>query len=93
MIDLRSDTITRPSREMLEAMMQAETGDDVFSEDPTVNKLQEMCAELAAKESSLFVTSGVMGNQLAIKSHTEPGMKLLLKPNHMSSIMKQPLPP
>ncbi len=79
MIDLRSDTITRPSREMLEAMMQAETGDDVFSEDPTVNKLQEMCAELSGKESSLFVTSGVMGNQLAIKSHTEPGDEVIVE--------------
>ncbi len=79
MIDLRSDTITRPSREMLEAMMHAETGDDVFSEDPTVNKLQEMCAELSGKESSLFVTSGVMGNQLAIKSHTEPGDEVIVE--------------
>jgi threonine aldolase len=79
MIDLRSDTITRPSREMLEAMMTAETGDDVFSEDPTVNKLQEMCAELSGKESSLFVTSGVMGNQLAIKSHTEPGDEVIVE--------------
>ncbi len=79
MIDLRSDTGTRPSREMLEAMVSAETGDDVFGEDPTVNRLQELCAGLSGKEASLFVTSGVLGNQLAIKSHTDPGDEVIVE--------------
>ncbi len=64
---------------MLEAMIRAETGDDVFGEDPTVNKLQDMCAGLSGKEASLFVTSGVLGNQLAIKSHTDPGDEVIVE--------------
>ncbi len=71
-IDLRSDTVTKPSREMREFMMTAEVGDDVFGEDPTVNKLQEKVAELLGKEAALFVPSGTMGNQLCIKAHTQP---------------------
>ena len=69
-IDLRSDTVTKPSPEMRKFMMEAEVGDDVFGEDPTVNKLQEMVAEILGKEAALFVPSGVMGNQTAIKAHT-----------------------
>lgn len=72
MIDLRSDTVTKPSKEMREAMASAEVGDDVYGEDPTVNKLQEKIAELLGKEAALFVPSGTMGNQLCIKSHTQP---------------------
>lgn len=72
MIDLRSDTITKPSKEMREAMASAEVGDDVYGEDPTVNKLQEKIAELLGKKAALFVPSGTMGNQLCIKSHTQP---------------------
>lgn len=72
MIDLRSDTVTKPSKEMREAMATAEVGDDVYGEDPTVNKLQEKIAELLGKEAALFVPSGTMGNQLCIKSHTQP---------------------
>lgn len=72
MIDLRSDTVTKPSKEMIEAMASAEVGDDVYGEDPTVNKLQEKIAELLGKEAALFVPSGTMGNQLCIKSHTQP---------------------
>lgn len=72
MIDLRSDTVTKPSKEMREAMASAEVGDDVYGEDPTVNKLQEKIAELLCKEAALFVPSGTMGNQLCIKSHTQP---------------------
>lgn len=79
MIDIRSDTVTKPSREMLEAMISAETGDDVFAEDVTVNKLQERCAKLTGKEAALFVTSGVLGNQLAIKSHTIPGDEVIVE--------------
>lgn len=76
-IDLRSDTVTRPSKGMMDAIMYAELGDDVFGEDPTVNKLQEKCAELSGKEKALFVTSGCLGNQLAVKSHTNPGDEVI----------------
>lgn len=77
MIDLRSDTVTKPSKEMLEAMVNAEVGDDVYSEDPTVNKLQERCAELTGMDRALFVTSGCLGNQLALKTHTNPGDEII----------------
>ncbi|MBI3195434.1 MAG: low specificity L-threonine aldolase, partial [Ignavibacteriae bacterium] len=77
-IDLRSDTVTKPSQGMLEAMMKAEVGDDVFGEDPTVNKLQERVAGMFGKEAALFVPSGVMGNQVSIKVHTQPGDEILL---------------
>jgi len=76
-IDLRSDTVTKPSKAMLDAIMNAKVGDDVFGEDETVNKLQKRCAELTGKESALFVPSGSMGNQLAIKSHTNPGDEVI----------------
>lgn len=78
-IDIRSDTVTRPSKEMLEAMLSAKTGDDVFGEDETVNLLQKKCAELSGKEDSLFVPTGVMGNQLAIKCHTIPGDEVIVE--------------
>jgi threonine aldolase len=71
-IDLRSDTVTRPSEAMRKAMYEAEVGDDVFGEDPTVNALQEYAAELTGKEAALFVSSGVMGNQLCLHIHTHP---------------------
>lgn len=73
MIDLRSDTVTRPDAAMRAAMAAAEVGDDVFGEDPTVNRLQDMVAERLGKEAALFVPSGTMSNQLAIRIHTEPG--------------------
>jgi threonine aldolase len=76
-IDLRSDTVTKPSKEMREFMMSAEVGDDVFGEDPTVNKLQEKVAELLGKEAALYIPSGTMGNQLCIKSHTQPWDELI----------------
>jgi threonine aldolase len=76
-IDLRSDTVTKPSAAMREAMANAEVGDDVFGEDPTVLKLQEKVAALLGKEKALYVSSGVMSNQLAIKSHTEPGDEII----------------
>lgn len=79
MIDLRSDTVTRPSKNMLDAMMSAEVGDDVFGEDPTVNRLQEMCAELTGKEAALFTPTGVMANQLAIKGHIQPGDEVIVE--------------
>jgi threonine aldolase len=76
-IDLRSDTVTRPSDEMRRAMYEAEVGDDVFREDPTVNKLQEYAAGLLGKESALFVSSGVMGNQICLNVLTNPGDEVI----------------
>ncbi|MFA5011101.1 MAG: low-specificity L-threonine aldolase [Ignavibacteria bacterium] len=76
-IDLRSDTVTKPSKKMREAIFNAEVGDDVFGEDPTVIKLQEKCADISGKESALFVTTGCLGNQLAIKSHTKQGDEVI----------------
>ncbi len=72
MINLISDTVTKPSREMLEYMMSAELGDDVFKEDPTVNALQDKVAQMFGMEASLFCPSGTMTNQIAIKVHTKP---------------------
>ncbi len=77
MIDLRSDTVTRPSEAMRKAMYNAEVGDDVFKEDPTVNKLEEYAAELLGKEAALFVSSGVMGNQLCLNVLTKPGDEVI----------------
>ena len=77
MIDLRSDTVTKPSEQMRKAMYQAEVGDDVYKEDPTINKLEEYTAELLGKEAALFVTSGVMGNQICLNVHTQPGDEVI----------------
>jgi threonine aldolase len=76
-IDLRSDTVTKPSPAMRRAMYEAEVGDDVYREDPTVNRLQERAAEIFAREAALFVASGTMGNQAAIKAHTRPGQEVI----------------
>jgi threonine aldolase len=78
-IDLRSDTVTRPTPAMRKAMAEAEVGDDVFGEDPTVNILQEKVANLLGKEAALFVPSGTMANQLSIKSHTQPGDEVIIE--------------
>lgn len=78
-IDLRSDTVTKPSAGMLKAMMKAKVGDDVFGEDPAINELQEKCAKLTGKEKALFVPTGVMGNQLAIKAHTLQGDEVIVE--------------
>lgn len=78
-IDLRSDTVTKPSPAMREAMAKAEVGDDVFGEDPTVNKLQTLVADLLGKEAALFVPSGSMGNQICIKVHTQPGDEVIVE--------------
>jgi threonine aldolase len=72
-LDLRSDTVTRPTPAMREAMARAEVGDDVYGEDPTVNRLQAECARRTGKEAALFVPSGTMGNQLAVRLHTRHG--------------------
>lgn len=76
-IDLRSDTVTRPSQEMRKAMFEAEVGDDVFKEDPTVNKLEKYAAELLGKEAALYVPSGVMGNQICLNVLTNPGDEVI----------------
>ena len=76
-IDLRSDTVTKPSQEMRKAMYEAEVGDDVFREDPTVNKLQDYAAQLLGKEAALFVSSGVMGNQICLNVLTNPGDEVI----------------
>jgi threonine aldolase len=77
LIDLRSDTVTKPTTLMLEAMFKAEVGDDVFGEEPTVNALEKKMAELFEKEAALFCPSGTMTNQIAIKVHTQPGDEVL----------------
>jgi threonine aldolase len=76
-VDLRSDTVTRPSPAMRRAMYEAEVGDDVYREDPTVNRLEARAAEIFAREAGLFVPSGTMGNQTAIKVHTRPGQEVI----------------
>jgi threonine aldolase len=78
MIDLRSDTVTKPSQAMREAMARADVGDDVFGEDPTVQALEEEIARITGKEAALFVTSGTMGNQLAIATQTRPGDEVIV---------------
>ena len=80
-IDLRSDTITRPTPAMREAMAAAEVGDDMFGEDPTVAKLEARVAELLGKEAAMFAPSGTMVNQLALRAHTEPGDEVILDGN------------
>ena len=78
-IDLRSDTVTKPSPAMREAMAKADVGDDVFGEDPTVNLLQEKVATMLGKEAALYVPSGSMGNQTCIKVHTQPGDEVIVE--------------
>ena len=76
-IDLRSDSVTKPSKEMMESMMNAEVGDDVLGDDPTVNALEMMAASLFGKEAALFCSSGTQTNQIAIKVHTQPGEEII----------------
>ncbi len=77
-IDLRSDTLTLPTKEMRHAMYEAEVGDDVFKEDPTVNRLEELAANMLGKEAALFTASGTMSNLVAILTHTRPGDEIIL---------------
>jgi threonine aldolase len=79
MIDLRSDTVTRPTPAMRRAMAEAEVGDDVYGEDPTVNRLQERAAEVFEKEAAIFVPTGSMGNQTAVKLHTHHGQEVVIE--------------
>jgi len=79
MIDLRSDTVTKPTPAMRRAMAEADVGDDVYGEDPTVNRLQERAAEIFEKEAAIFVPTGSMGNQTAVKLHTRPGQEVVIE--------------
>lgn len=104
MIDLRSDTLTRPTPEMRRAMAEAPLGDDVYGEDPTVNALERRTAELLGKQAALFMPSGTMTNQVALRSHTEGGDAILTDinahifrlesgaPGGISGLMIRPLP-
>jgi threonine aldolase len=76
-IDLRSDTVTLPTDEMRHAMAEAEVGDDVYAEDPTMNRLEARAAEIFAREAAIFVPTGSMGNQIAVKLHTRPGQEVI----------------
>src|SRR5271169_1103483 len=76
-VDLRSDTVTRPTAEMRRAMAEAEVGDDVYGEDPTVNRLEKRAAEILGKEAALFVPTGTMANTIAVKLQTEPGQEVI----------------
>src|SRR5947209_14742751 len=76
-IDLRSDTVTKPTPEMRRAMAEAEVGDDVYGEDPTVNRLEQRAAEIFGREAAIFVPTGTMGNQIAIKIHTHHGQEVI----------------
>src|SRR2546427_11383275 len=78
LIDLRSDTVTLPSPQMREAMYRAEVGDDVYGEDPTINRLQELAAERTGKEAALFVPTGTMGNTVAVLSHAGRGEAMMV---------------
>lgn len=80
-IDLRSDTVTKPTKGMMDAMMNAKVGDDVFNEDPTVIELEQKAASMFGKEAGLFCPSGTMTNQIAIKAHTQPGDELICDVN------------
>jgi threonine aldolase len=76
-IDLRSDTVTQPTPEMRRAMAQAEVADDVYGEDPTMNRLTARAAETFEKEAAIFVPTGTMGNQVAIRCHTQHGQEII----------------
>lgn len=103
-VDLRSDTLTRPTAAMRQAMADAPVGDDVFGEDPTVNELQRRVAALCGKEAALFVASGTMSNQIAINAHTQPGDEVICEygchifnyeggaPALLSGVQVHPLP-
>src|ERR1044071_2321111 len=77
MIDFRSDTVTRPSLGMLEAIMHAKVGDDVFGDDPSINELERKTAHMFGMDAALFCPSGTMTNQIAIKCHTQPGDEII----------------
>ena len=77
MFDLRSDTVTKPTKEIIKSAIDAELGDDEYGEDPTVNKLEDECAQIFGFEEGLFVTSGLMGNQISLLVHNDPGTEVI----------------
>ncbi|MCH8110016.1 MAG: aminotransferase class I/II-fold pyridoxal phosphate-dependent enzyme, partial [Chloroflexi bacterium] len=77
-VDLRSDTVTHPTPEMRQAMAEAEVGDDVYGEDPTLNRLEAMAAEMLGKEAAMFVASGTMGNLVSILTHAQRGDEIIV---------------
>src|SRR6476660_1007495 len=79
MIDLRSDTVTKPTQAMRAAMAAAEVGDDVYGDDPTINRLQERAAEVFAKAAALWMPTGCMANEVAVKVHTKPGQETIIE--------------
>src|SRR5437016_11242433 len=91
-IDLRSDTTTRPTLEMRRAIAEAEVGDDVFDDDPTVHRLQAKAAALLGKEAGLFLPTGTMSNAVAIKAHTRPGDEILLDTDAHSMVYEVGMP-
>ena len=103
-VDLRSDTVTKPTAEMRRAMAEAEVGDDVYGEDPTVNHLEARAAEMFGREAAIFVPSGTMGNSIAIKIHTRPGQEIICEERghifnyemammaHFSGCLARPIP-
>src|SRR5881227_4265194 len=88
LVDLRSDTVTRPTAAMRRAMAEAEVGDDVYREDPTVNRLQERAAEIFGREAALFVPSGSMGNLSCIMAQTTRGQEVICKPPAIFTITR-----
>src|SRR5271168_1154438 len=76
-VDLRSDTVTKPTPEMRRAMAEAEVGDDVYGEDPTVNRLEQRAAEIFGREAAIFVPTGSMGNLIAMRIHARPGQEII----------------
>src|SRR5512146_2927196 len=103
-IDLRSDTVTKPTAEMRRAMAEAEVGDDVYGEDPTINHLEARAAEIFGREAAIFVPSGTMGNSIAVKIHTRPGQEVICEERshvlnyemammaHFSGCLARPIP-
>src|SRR3989337_15292 len=93
-IDLRSDTVTKPSPAMRQAMAEADVGDDVFLEDRTVNRLQERAARIFGREAALFVPSGTMGNLTCIIAHTRPGQEVICEEaRHIYNYEMASMPP
>ena len=92
-VDLRSDTLTRPTPSMLKAMAKAQVGDDVFGEDPTINKLEQMAAERLGKEAALFVASGTMGNLVSLLPIAVAVMKLSWETFRIPSFLNRAGPP
>ncbi len=88
MIDLRSDTVTHPTPAMREAMARAQVGDDVFGDDPTVNRLEELAADKMGKPAALFVASGTMGNIVALLSHCQRGDEVIIGKTFLKLIVE-----